>query len=427
MNVTPKNLKLILMMNVAWLGMQIGFTLQAANISGIYEYFGAKPDQIPILWLAMSFTGLLIQPIIGIWSDNSCSKLGRRKPYILVGTIIAALSLFIIPYCSSLWYVIMFVWVFNCFMNVALGPLRAFIADNLTDEQMNLGYSVQGIIIAFGTVLAACFPWVLTHIFSIGANHNGILPSFIKISFTIGGIVLFITGLLTILYGEEAPLESKNIFVVKQNFLFEIINAVSRMPKSMRRIALVQFLAWLGLSGVFMYFPIMIADDIFKNQYGTVSYDNGIEWAGICFGFYSVIQLFTSFVIPWLSKKIAEKNILLITLLCGGIGISSVFYLETQSGVLWSMFGLGMMVAGINILPFSILGKILPKEKIGVYMGIFNIFTTAPGVLLSLAFGPVIHYLFFDSRTCGVVVSGASMIIAAILAFGIQLSEPHQS
>ena len=204
----------ITIMNLAYLGIQFGLALQIANISGIYEYLGAKADAIPILWLASPLAGILIQPVIGIWSDRTWCRFGRRRPYIFLGALISAISLFFMPYCKTLWTIVVLIWIFNCAVNVSMGTIKAFVADNVNDEQMTLGYSVQGILIALGAIFASCMPWLLINLFGFSNNcAGGGIPNAIELPFKIGAVVLIFTVALSVIFGKEEPPENMEEFL----------------------------------------------------------------------------------------------------------------------------------------------------------------------------------------------------------------------
>ena len=417
-----KNIKSLIIKNIAWFGIQIGFTLQLANISIIYGYFGAKTAQIPILFLAFPLGGLLIPPLVGIVSDRTNGRFGRRKPYILIGMLVSAMALFLIPRCSMLWEIVLLACAFSFAINMAMVPLRAFTTDGLSNEQMTLGFSVQGIIIALGSIISACFPWLLTNIFKIGAKRTNIIPEFVTISFTVGAVAMVITAILTTAYSKDLKISKDFVHPEKSNNIFlEMLKDITKMPKEMVNLSIIQFFAWLGLMGIFMYFPVMINENIFKNSSGITGHDLGIQWTGICFAVYAIIQFIVSFLIPYISRKITEKYTLLLTLLCGGIGAMSVYFFNTQYGVIWAMIGIGIMIAGLNILPFSILSQIISHDKTAAYMGILNIFISLPGTLLSFVFGPIIHYFYFDDSLYGVVLSGAFILIAAAVGIRVKI------
>ena len=417
----------ITIMNIAYFGIQFGFALQIANISGIYECLGAKSSAIPVLWLASPLSGMLVQPVIGIWSDRTWCRFGRRKPYIFTGALVSSISLFFMPSCRTLWTIICLIWIFNCAINVSLGTIRALVADNMSDEQMTLGFSIQGILIALGAILASCMPWVLINLF--GFSHIDVvksIPEAIQYSFKIGSIVLITTVAVSVIFGKEEPPENMEEFLrssKRVNIFKDLFEDLISMPKIMRELAWSQFFAWMGMFAMFMYFPIAVANNIFHSKHGLIAYNKGIEWAGICFGIYSVVQFFFSFIIPWSCKKFSDKSVYFVTMLLGGIGLVCVYFLQSQYGIIWSMISVGVMYAGVSIIPFAILGKILPKNKIGVYMGVFNIFITLPGILVSILLGPVVHYIFSDNRLSGVIFAGVCMLIASIFILKINVSK----
>ncbi len=439
-------------MSFGFLGIQFGWGLQMANMSAIYEYLGARADQIPILWLAAPLTGLLVQPIIGHASDHTWTRLGRRRPYFLAGALLSSAALLLMPRSSTLWMAAGLLWVLDSSINISMEPFRAFVADLLPEEQRTRGFAMQSLFIGLGAVVASALPWMLTNYFHLKSDVSGhAIPLTVRLSFYIGAVAFLAAVLWTIVTTPEYPPEDMGAFRRRKSAetsltesAKEILDAVRRMPKTMRQLAPVQLLTWLGLFCMWLYFPVAVAWNIFgaPNQTSPI-YTRGIEWAGICFGMYSAVCFVFSFFLPAMARTIGRKNTHSLCLLCGALGLTSIAVIHKMAPVvaahlpdhfgIWrlvvvvnevtagqfllllSMTGVGIAWASTLSMPYSVLAGSLPPEKTGVYMGIFNFFIVLPEIIASLFFGWVMNHLLHNSRLAAVIAGGVFMAIAALL------------
>lgn len=408
-------------MNIGLLGINFGWGLQMANMSAIYEYLGANPAHIPILWLAAPLTGLLIQPLIGYFSDHTWSRFGRRKPYIFFGGILATLALFLMPECTTLWAAAILLWVLDATVNVSMGPFRALVPDLLPQKQQTKGYLVQGICIALGTVIASLMPWTLQHVFHVAIGHaqNGI-PNIVKYAFWIGAL-LFIASISWTCYTtrEYPPLASREKRL-KQNNIKTIVNDIRHMPHAMRELAFVMMFSWMGLFCMFLFFPIAVATNIFHGHPGGQNYLNGIEWAGLCFSLYSGFFLLVSFILPSIAKRYRCKTIHTIALIIGGLALSSTLWIQTPLLLLIVMLGVGIAFASMQTMPYAMLAEHLPEDKMGTYMGIFNLFIVIPEIIVSLGFGFIMSHWLHNDRLLAVVIGGLCMVFAGVLTIRVK-------
>lgn len=406
-------------MSLGLLGINFGWGLQMANMSAIYEFLGAKPEQIPILWLAAPLTGLLVQPLIGWFSDRTWCALGRRRPYFLGGAILASIALFLMPLSSNLWMAAALLWLLDATVNISMGPFRALIPDMLPIQQHTRAYIIQGILIALGTVLASALPWFLQHFQLVSTTTTQSIPNLVKVSFWIGAIIFLITIYWTVLTTQEIP-PTPQEKLIKQNSLKEIIHDILHMPKTMRDLAWVMMFSWMGLFCMFMYFPIAVAHKVFGAEAGSTLYQQGLAWAGICFAFYGVIFLIASSCMPFFAKRFSIKKIYSICLACGGIGLIGAGFMLTKWQALFLMIGVGIAFAGMQSLPYAILASALPKNKLGVYMGIFNLFIVIPEILVSLFFGWIMTHILHGERHFAVMTGGFFMLFSAFLVFKVK-------
>jgi maltose/moltooligosaccharide transporter len=421
----------IINMSVGFFGIQFGWALQMTNMSAIFEHLGAQADEIPILWLAAPLTGLIVQPMVGHMSDNTWGPLGRRRPYFLFGAILSSTALVFMPHSSSLWMAAGGLWILDTSNNVSMEPFRAFVGDLLPAERRTQGFAMQSFFIGAGSVLAAAFPWLLNHLFNVtntGGEHS--IPPTIEISFYVGAAAFLGTVLWTVLSTEEYPPEDLEAFEQQKaeqggfgGGVAEIWSAIREMPDTMRQLAWVQSFSWLGMYCVFLYFPPAVARNVFgATSQSSELYSEGIEWAGICIAAYNAVCLVFSFILPKLSRFTSRQITHCLCLICGGIGLISLWFIENPYLILLAMVGLGIAWSSLLAMPYAILVGSLPDERTGVYMGIFNAFIVLPEILASLGFGWVMRYWFNENRMLALVSGGVAMIIAALLVLRVQES-----
>ncbi len=411
-------------MSFGFLGIQFGWGLQMANMSAIYEYLGARADQIPILWLAAPLTGLIVQPIIGHSSDRTWSRLGRRRPYFLTGAILSSLALILMPRSSTLWMAAGLLWVLDASINISMEPFRAFVADLLPENQRTRGFAMQSLFIGAGAVAASMLPLVLSH-FHVGdgGTFKSAIPYTIRLSFYVGAGAFLSAVLWTIFTTPEHPPEDMEAFrrmkTDKTGLLangIEILRAFAHMPRTMRQLGPVQLCTWLGLFCMWLYFPVAVAHNVFGAVDQTSpTYTPGVEWAGGCFAVYSAVCFAFSFALPKLAESIGRKNTHSLCLMCGAAGLLSVAVIHNKWILLLTMVGVGIAWASTLSMPYSVLAGSLPPTKIGVYMGIFNFFIVIPEILASLFFGWIMNHWLNNNRSMAVVFGGVFLLIAAVL------------
>jgi maltose/moltooligosaccharide transporter len=418
----PRTFWQIWNMSFGFLGIQFGWGLQMANMSAIYEYLGARADQIPILWLAAPLTGLIVQPIIGHASDRTWGALGRRRPYFLAGAILSSLALILMPTSSSLWMAAGLLWVLDASINISMEPFRAFVADLLPEQQRTGGFAMQSLFIGLGAVVASLLPLLLTKVFHM-TSAGETIPSTVRLSFRLGAAAFFGAVLWTIVTTKEYPPEDLEAFrrmKAEKTGLAdnarEIIAAIAAMPRTMRQLAPVQIMTWLGLFCMWLYFPVAVAHNVFgaadtKSQL----YTDGVAWGGACFAVYSAVCFAFSFALPVLARKLGRKNTHSLCLICGAVGLLSVVLIHDKYILLLTMVGVGMAWASTLSMPYAVLAGSLPAAKTGVYMGIFNFFIVIPEIVASLLFGWVMNHMLNNNRIAAVVAGGVFMLIAAVL------------
>jgi maltose/moltooligosaccharide transporter len=433
-------------MSFGFLGIQFGWALQMANMSAIYEYLGADAHQIPILWLAAPLTGLLVQPIIGHMSDRTWTRLGRRRPYFLVGAVLASTALVLMPNASSIWMAAVLLWVMDASINISMEPFRAFVADILPEKQRTRGFSMQALFIGLGAVVASMMPWLLGSVLQVGRGgaREGI-PLAVRISFYIGSVAFLGAVLWTITTTKEYPPEDMEAFRRRKAesaglgaAAREILADARAMPRAMKQLAPVQLFTWLGLFCMWLYFGVAVARNVFHGTPGTKEYEAGIAWGGNCFAMYSAVCFGFSFALPSIAAKLGRKVTHAACLAAGAIGLVSVAFASDKYVLLLSMVGVGIAWASILSMPYAILAAHIPSGKTGIYMGIFNFFIVIPEVVAALGFGKLmetvldersafVRLLGGDNRLAAVVLGGLSMAVAAVFVTLVKDEAPSVS
>jgi maltose/moltooligosaccharide transporter len=426
--IKPKlSLVQIINMSVGFFGIQFGWDLQRANMGVIYSNLGADADKIPYLFLAAPLTGLLIQPIIGYLSDRTWHpKFGRRRPYFFIGALLSSIALVVMPHSSALWMAAGLLWVLDVFGNVAMEPFRAFVADKLPDSQINRGFIMQSLMIGLGGSIASSLPWIFNKIFDV---HNiaakGVIADNVKYSFYIGAFFFLAAVLYTVFTTKEYPpsdigykekaKESNKGFggIVK-----EILSAMRNMPGRMKVIALVQFFTWPGLFLMWFYYALSVAYHVFGAKSDTdAAFGNGKDFAGLTLAYYSVVTFAFSFILPSIADKLGRKLTHSICLLAGAVGLISVAFVSDKNMLFVCMTGVGIAWTSILSMPYAMLSGVLPKDKVGIYMGIFNFFIVLPEIIASFCYPWLMKHLLNNNMLTAVQSGGVLMIIAAIICF----------
>ncbi|MFZ0731088.1 MAG: MFS transporter [Candidatus Sulfotelmatobacter sp.] len=426
----------MLNMSFGFLGIQFGWGLQMANMSPIYEYLGARADQLAYLWLAAPITGLLVQPIIGHASDRTWGPLGRRRPYFLAGAILSSVALILMPRSSAVWMAAGLLWILDASINVSMEPFRAFVADLLPESQRTGGFVMQSFFIGLGAVFASAMPYILTRWFGVSdtGGSASAIPYTVRLSFYLGAAVYFGAVLYTILTTPEYPPE--NLIEFERNKkerrgiasnVADILSAIRKMPRTMRQLAPVQFCTWLGLFCMWLYFGVAIARSVFGATTPQSSgYTEGVKWGGICFAFYSAVTFVFAMVLPQIAQSLGRKATHSLCLACGGLGLLSVAFIHSQWLLLGPMLGVGIAWASILSMPYAVLVGSLPPDRFGVYMGIFNAFIVIPEIIAGAFFNRVVNFLIprlpasIDVRLAIVMIGGGALLLAALLMLRVE-------
>ena len=403
-------------------GIQFGWSLQMGNMSAIYEFLGATPEQIPGLWLAAPMTGLLVQPIVGYLSDRTWHPtLGRRRPFFLVGAILSSALLFVMPNSGSIWMAAGVLWILDSSINVTMEPFRAFVADNLDDKQRSFGFAMQSMFIGLASFIAGYLPQVLVNWFHVSREKtNGSIPQNILMSFYIGGVVFLVSVLFTVFRSKEYPPSqntSNQNSEDKKGILQEIWESIVHMPIQMKRLALVNFSTWPGLFLMWFYYSTGVASQLFHGDPISSSdiYTMGLEHANTTSAILNLVTFGFSFSLPFLVGKIGKKMTHVACLLIGGMGLISVYYVQQPNLLYVSMGLVGIAWASILSMPYSMLAGFIPEQKMGIYMGIFNFFIVLPEILASIFFGKIMSTYLHNDRLMAVQIGGCLLLLAGVV------------
>jgi len=419
-------------MSFGFLGIQFGFALQTGNASRILQTFGADVENLSLFWLAAPITGMIIQPIIGHYSDRTWNRLGRRRPYFLTGAILSGLALFFMPNSSMLAALIPpivvgagMLMIMDASFNVAMEPFRALVADNLPDNQHNDGFSMQTCLIGVGAVVGSWLPYVFGNWFGIAKTAApGHVPDNLLYSFYVGGLVLIASILWTVIKTKEYPPEEYAQFHAKEaeqkakrNGIVEILNDFVHIPRTMWQLGLVQFFSWFALFSMWVYTTPAIAAHVYHIKAGdtsSIEYNNAGNWVGILFGIYNVVSAIYALMLPRIVRKTSRKKTHAFSLAMGGIGLISIFFIQNDYVLILPMIGIGLAWGSILAMPYAILSSSIPATKIGVYMGIFNFFITMPQIINGITGKPLMEYVFHGQAIYGLVMAGTFMLLGAI-------------
>ncbi|HEY0741254.1 MAG TPA: MFS transporter [Chryseosolibacter sp.] len=416
-------------MSFGFLGIQFGFALQNGNASRILTTFGADVHELSWFWLAAPLTGMIVQPIIGYYSDNTWTSLGRRRPFFLAGSILAATALMLMPNAGSMAGFIAplyigagILMIMDASFNVAMEPFRALVADLLPSDQRTLGFSIQTFLIGLGAVLGSWLPYIFAEWFGVSKDAPvGIVPDNVTMSFYVGAVVFLIAILWTVVTTKEFPPdEYKKDDYSKQPHskgLGSILHDFRNMPKTMRQLGLVQFFSWFALFSMWVYSTPAIATHVYGlsvDDHSSTTYQDAGNWVGIIFGVYNGVSAIYALLLPAIAAKIGRKFTHSISLFLGGIGLISIYFIHDPDLLIFSMVGVGIAWASILAMPYAILAGSIPAHKMGIYMGVFNFFITLPQIFNGIVGGPIVKYFYNSNAIYSIVMAGVFFIIGGI-------------
>jgi maltose/moltooligosaccharide transporter len=416
-------------MSFGFLGIQFGFALQNSNASGILRNYRADVEHLSWFWIAAPLIGMIVQPIVGHYSDKTWNRLGRRKPYFLAGAILSASALVLMPNANILGSIAPlviigagFLMIMDACFNLAMEPFRALVADILPDEQRTLGFSVQTFLIGIGAVVGSWLPFVLTEWFGVDQSApEGVVGDNIKYAFYIGAAVFIFSILWTVVKTREYDPKQYEKYHGKNERpsagLSSIFTDFVKMPKTMKQLGLVQFFSWFALFGMWVYTTDSIATHIFGlpiDDNSSEMYRSAQSWTGIIFGVYNLVSAVYALFLASIASKIGRKRTHAVSLIIGGLGLISFYFAPNKEFLLVSMACVGVAWASILAMPYVILSGSIPAGKMGIYMGIFNFFITIPQILNGIVGGPMVKYIYNNEPVYALVISGIFMLCAAV-------------
>ena len=469
-----------------FLGIQFGFALQNANVSRIFQTLGASIDDIPMLWIAAPLTGLLVQPIIGYWSDRTWNGLGRRRPFFLAGAILTTFALLAMPNSPSLWIAAGLLWILDASINVSMEPFRAFVGDQLPPRQRATGYAMQSFFIGVGAVVASALPWLLAKLGVANTADAGVIPDTVRYAFYAGGVVLMAAIGWTVLSTREYPPDvltsfadagtppparvpapgaqrngylliaagialvvlivllkwSRDLYVLaglvvaygsalafygsgtRRGMLATIMADLNDMPEAMRRLAVVQFFSWFALFAMWIYTTSAVTSVHFgSGDTTTAAYNDGANWVGVLFAAYNGFAALAALVIPLMVRRFGLRLSHLVNLWIGAAALISFAFIRDPDWLMLSMVGVGIAWASILSLPYALLADTLPADKMGVYMGIFNFFIVVPQLLAASVLGVLLKTFFSNQPIYALVIGGVSFLVAGVAV--MRVAEPR--
>ncbi|RNC91863.1 MAG: MFS transporter [Allomuricauda sp.] len=414
-------------MNVGFLGIQYSFGLQQSAINPIFLFLGASEELLPILNIAGPVTGLIVQPIIGAVSDKTWSpRWGRRKPFFLIGALLGSLCLFAFPLSPALWFAVGLLWILDVGNNMAMEPYRAFVGDKLPDSQLSIGYQMQSLFVGAGILLANASIFLFQDWFGGGEEISGQIPKWLYYSFFIGSFLSIVTILWSVLKTPEIPPSDEELEEIMKNRALpfmerfkapfvEISHAVKEMPKFMWKLSAVYLFQWYAL---FIYWQFITP--LFRNTMGYDTSEAAAQAAKMSTT-YNVVTAVVALILVPLTIRFGGKKIYALSLLGTGIALLTIPHINDPVYVLFPMVLFGIGWAAMMGIPYSMVSKIVPQERRGVYMGILNMMIVIPMGIQTLSFGPIFKNVLGGSAINAMLFAGGFFIIAAVLAMRLNM------
>lgn len=429
-------------MSFGFLGIQFGFALQGGFMSRIFQTLGADKESIPFLWIAAPLTGLLVQPIIGYLSDRTWHPtLGRRKPYFLIGAILSSVVLFFVPHSPALWMAVGFLWILDASINISMEPFRALVADKLPESQRSYGFVVQTLIIGIGTWIASNLPWMVSKLGVSNSAASGVVPMSVKVAFAIGAFVFLTSVLFTILTTSEYPPEDMEAFekekAQKSRFVKDIIENIGKMPLTMKQLGVIQFFSWFAFFTMWSMANPALTEHVFNTPVPSeVNYDmlttaglqafdiantafqESSNSVGSAMGIYGLASMAFALLLTFYTSKktINRKYVHMVSLILGGFGFLAMFY-ATPESLKYCFILIGIAWGSILSMPYAMLSSAVDPTKMGMFMGIFNMFIVIPQIIAALGFINFLSNQLGSESINAMLVAGVSLIVAGLCNF----------
>ena len=425
-------------MSFGFFGIQFGFALQTGNASRILQTFGADVEHLSLFWLVAPLSGMLIQPIVGYFSDKTWTRLGRRRPFFLGGALVAAAALALMPNASVLTLLLPplligagMLMIMDVAFNVSMEPFRALVADNLPKEQHGYGYAVQTFLIGAGAIIGSFLPFVLSEYFGVSkVAEQGHVPDNVIWSFYAGAIVLVLSLLWTVITTKEYTTDELKSFDENEeeieshsHSLGSIFKDFKNMPKAMKQLGLVQFFSWFALFSMWVFTTPAIAQHIYHlspSDTSSASYADAGNLTGVLFGVYNLVATIFALILPKLYHAIGKKKTHMLALGISGIGLISILFIQDPNLLYIPMIAVGIAWASILATPYSILSGVVPVKKMGLYMGLFNFFITLPQLVNGVIGSVLVKHVFQQQAVYCLTMAGVFMLFAAISTLAVK-------
>lgn len=447
-------------MSFGFLGIQFGFALQGGFMSRIFQTLGAEVDDIPGLWIAAPLTGLIVQPIIGYLSDNTWSpKFGRRKPFFLIGAILASITLFFMPHSPALWIAAGLLWVLDSSINISMEPFRALVADKLPESQRSNGFIIQTLIIGIGTWIASNLPWLVNKLGVSNEANAGVIPPSVVVAFSIGAFVFLTSILFTIFTTKEDPPQDLEKFLSEKKesrFIPDLIESLKEMPSTMKKLGLIQFFSWFAFFTMWSLSTPALTEHVFNSpkpdvkEYAKLDkegkelkdankevifldetkeqeykakdkvYNDAADLVGSATGVYGLSSMAFALLLTFytMKNKINRKYIHMASLILGGLGFIYMFF-ATPSTLMFSFILIGLSWGSILSMPYAMLSSSVNPNKMGMMMGLFNMFIVIPQIIAALGGINYLYKLIGEAHINAMLLAGISLIIAGLCNFFI--------
>ena len=425
-------------MSFGFLGIQFGFALQGGNMSRIFQTLGASKDDIPLLWIAAPLTGLLVQPIIGYLSDRTWHpRWGRRRPFFLIGAVLSSLALFFVPYSSALWMAAGFLWILDASINISMEPFRALVADKLPEEQRSYGFVLQTLIIGIGTWVASNLPWFVTWLGVSNEAAAGQIPQSVYVSFAIGAFVFMASILFTVFTTTEEPPADLDAFEREKaaskgmlSGLSEIGEFIGNMPRIMAKLGAVQFFSWFAFFTMWSFATPALTEHVLgaplpaEGSEGyealNAAYNEAANAVSSAMGVYGLSSMaFALLLSVWTSRRGLDRRMThLVSLVLGGAGflMMAQWGPESSANLNISFALIGIAWGSMLSMPYAMLSGAIPAERMGVGMGVFNMFIVIPQIVAALGgINWAYKTLLGDEIIQTMVLAGLSLVVSGLL------------
>ncbi len=424
-------------LSFGFLGVQIAYALQSANISRIFATLGADPHQLSFFWILPPLMGMIVQPLIGKWSDRTWTRMGRRKPYLIVGAVIAVLVMAFLPNAGSLhfstrlflglnmamWFGLFSLIFLDTSINVAMQPFKMMVGDMVNEKQKTTAYSIQSFLCNAGSLLGYLFPIFFTWIGIANEAPEGVVPDSVVYSFYVGAAILILCVLYTFLRVKEMPpkeyAEFHGIDLQKQESKSDkgLMQLLKEAPATFWTVGLVQFFCWAAFLYMWNYTNGAIAvncwgvDMAVKGAAASAGYQAAGNWVGVLFAVQAVGSILWATVLPRFRNI---KTAYVVSLLIGAAGFASVMFIHNQYALFISYFLIGFAWAAMLALPFTLLTNALEGSPyMGSYLGLFNCTICLPQIVAAATGGGVLR-LVGDSQPAMLLVAGVYLVVGAL-------------